>query len=59
MQKITDTAGNVVTVGTHIAFSAGFHTLTGVVVAIDDDMMQVHIDGGTVQPVSASKVLFV
>jgi hypothetical protein len=62
MQKITDTAGNAVTVGTHIAFSAGFHTLTGVVVAIEDDitepMMQVDIDGGNVQPVSASKVLF-
>lgn len=60
--NITDTAGNPVAVGSHIAFSAGFFTLTGTVVAIEDGIfepvLQVDIDGGTVQPVSASKVLF-
>jgi hypothetical protein len=59
---VTDTAGTPVTVGSHIAFSAGFFTLTGTVISIDDGitepMLQVQVDNGTVQPVSASKVLF-
>ena len=59
---VTDTAGTLVEVGSHIAFSAGFFTLTGTVVAIEEGifepMLQVRMVGGNVQPVSASKVLF-
>lgn len=60
--KVTDTAGIEVKIGSHIAFSAGFFTLTGTVVSIENSitepMLQVQVDNGIVQPVSASKVLF-
>lgn len=60
--NVTDTAGNLVKVGSHIAFSAGFFTPTGTVVSIDEGIfeptLQVQVDNGIVQPVSASKVLF-
>jgi hypothetical protein len=60
--KITDTAGTPVGIGSHIAFSAGFFTLTGTVLSIGEDvfgtMLQVQVDNGSVQPVSASKILF-
>jgi hypothetical protein len=62
MSKVTDTAGNPVEVGSHIAFSAGFFTLTGTVVAIGEGIfepvLQVRTSETCVQPVSASKVLF-
>lgn len=46
-------------VNDYIAFSAGFFTLTGTVVSLDEDMLQVKCEGGRVQPVSVSKVVHV
>ena len=46
-------------IGKRISFSAGYFTLTGTVVADGGEMLQVQIDNGSVQPVSASKVTLI
>ena len=61
-QQLMDRHGNPVKDGSHIAFSAGFHLLTGDVVSVstgtDGTVLQVQTAPGVVQPVSPGKVLW-